>query len=54
MLFVTAGNFTYGCNFDLQINEYMIFHVKTSHFIPRIFYQVCVGNCVTKKRKMQK
>jgi len=23
-----------------QVNEFMIFHVKTSHFVPKIFYQV--------------
>ncbi|XP_071092281.1 CD109 antigen-like [Haliotis cracherodii] len=26
-----------------KVNEYMIFHVKTSNFIPRIFYQVVSG-----------
>ena len=24
----------------LQVNEYMIFHIMLSHFVPRIFYQV--------------
>ncbi|ESO98375.1 hypothetical protein LOTGIDRAFT_231429 [Lottia gigantea] len=26
-----------------KVNEYMIFHVKTSNFVPRIFYQVISG-----------
>ncbi|XP_076469788.1 CD109 antigen-like [Babylonia areolata] len=30
-----------------KVNEYMIFHVQTSHFIPRIFYQVVAqGNII--------
>ncbi|KAK7114537.1 CD109 antigen-like [Littorina saxatilis] len=30
-----------------KVNEYMIFHVKTSHFIPRIYYQVVAqGNII--------
>lgn len=30
-----------------KVNEYMVFHVKTSHFVPRIFYQVISqGNIV--------
>ncbi|XP_059162064.1 alpha-2-macroglobulin-like [Physella acuta] len=26
--------------FDPQVNEYMVFHVTVSHFVPKIFYQV--------------
>jgi len=26
-----------------KVNEFMIFHVKTSHFVPKIFYQVING-----------
>lgn len=30
----------YTSTFNPQVNEYMVFHVTVTHFVPRIFYQV--------------
>ena len=30
------------CVVGFQVNEYMIFHILVSQFVPRIFYQVNV------------
>nr|KAG5707487.1 hypothetical protein BaRGS_011991 [Batillaria attramentaria] len=49
----SVRSFKPNSTFQVQVNEYMIFHIIVSHFIPRVFYQVfvfpssaCPGNII--------